>query len=498
MLSGSNGQIFFRSVSLSLSQPPAPAVPGGLVSCQVRNLSIAMASVLKNAIAAADVEALLKNMDSEFVYLLDDGSIPRELQAKLSELGFTDLTVFAKLEDVPAEARKIFKADLDLDDTNRGAYNALVARLMAVWEAANKRGEKRRAEEAERKAGDLPRTLPKARHLELQRAFEAKHRELKEADVPAPCYIEARLEQIEDGELIAEPLTDVVSREETREDNWGAARVLADGTLKLQKASRGEAKPPKNSEELRHRIKVMGIAWEFLRLRFPSKPFLINLDSHIWLDYAEWLLGDEVYGMEVKDALGTVCFRPAWHTLLTFEHQVRKEAYKLVNLKGLTLVDAMAAVKKDAALFQKYFVTPTAVAAGAEAARSAAAAASSHAPARLQNARPAGRTGDGLPGGGRPAEGFASDFPPPPPQLGVARSGKGKGGGKGKSGKRTGWRSSQSNSTPDGRAKCFKYQKGQCNGGCGRVHACLVCGGPHPMTQCPRKPAGGDAAGRVQ
>ena len=50
------------------------------------------------------------------------------------------------------------------------------------------------------------------------------------------------------------------------------------------------------------------------------------------------------------------------------------------------------------------------------------------------------------------------------------------------------WRAGESNFTPDGRAKCFKFNKGKCDGSCGYVHACLVCNGSHPISECPRRP----------
>ena len=461
-----------------------------------------MASLLKTPLTEAEITAALGNADAELVFLFDESGIPRDVQAKVVDMGYTDATVFAKLEDDPSEARKIFKNDLDLDDARRGPYNAMVARLMAVWEAANKRGEKRRAEEAERKVGDLPRVLPKARHLELLRTYEAAHRELKDRDVPAPSYIEARLEQLEEGELLAEPLTEVICREEAREDGWGAAKIMGDGTLKLQKASRGEATPPRNSEELRQRIKVMGIAWEFIRLRFPTKPFLNGLDAYTWSDHVEWLLGDEVYNMTVKDHLGEIVFRPAWHTLLTFELESRKAAFKLVNLKGSTLKKALEDTRKDPGLLQRHFITPTAMAAGADAARAASGSGSSSSrPAAVQQQQLALMPFSG----GRPAEGFdagSSALLPFGGPFGGSRPAKGKGRkGKGKGKSKTkpdGWKLTKNPMTPDGRQKCFRYNKETCPGDCGRVHVCLVCGGPHPLTKCPQKPRSGDAAGRVQ
>ena len=74
----------------------------------------------------------------------------------------------------------------------------------------------------------------------------------------------------------------------------------------------------------------------------------------------------------------------------------------------------------------------------------------------------------------------------------------GKGGKSDKGGKAGTWRQGTSNTTPDGRLKCFRFQRGACTGGCGKVHSCLVCNGNHGANSCPRKPAQGDAAGTAQ
>ena len=60
------------------------------------------------------------------------------------------------------------------------------------------------------------------------------------------------------------------------------------------------------------------------------------------------------------------------------------------------------------------------------------------------------------------------------------------------------WAAARNPVTPDGRQKCYKFQKGRCSGECGRVHICLLCNGDHPMMKCPKRPGQGRpaAAGR--
>ena len=65
-----------------------------------------MASLLKTAMLEADVQTVL--------FLSDSTQIPRDNQAKVVEMGFTDLVVFLELEDRAEDARNIFRNELFL------------------------------------------------------------------------------------------------------------------------------------------------------------------------------------------------------------------------------------------------------------------------------------------------------------------------------------------------------------------------------------------------
>ena len=472
------------------------------------------------------METALRAMSAEFVFLLDSFGIPTDIQAKLAILGYTDAVVFAKMEDSAPAMRASIKTDVGLDPDASAAARAMVARLVTAWEAAGTRAQRRRQEEAEQRVGDLPRTLPKGQHLDLARAFAKVHFEMGDRDRPAEAYVEWRLEQLEDGELQAETLRQVASKAETTEEAWGGCKIATDGTIKLRKA-RSEASLPANPEELRSKMRLMAHHWEMVRLKFPAKEFFAGLTMDLWSQYVNWLLGEDVYDNVVKDTVGNIVYRPSWHILLEYELQVRKRAFHQVNNAGVTIAQAL----KDAMMHQptsiKYFTTPVSLAAGAAAAGSKRSHGSPHEVADGTAHDEAFRRW--LSEGGhtpldspvawaatRPAVGMAAD---------AAASAQGEGQGwwdnkysdknkKYKKGDKKGsrssggsWRAGESAKTPDGRAKCFKYQRGACTGACDRAHVCLVCGGQHPANQCPRRPAasstaakdaalGGDAAGR--
>ena len=445
----------------------------------------APASLLENPLGDDDQAQAMSQLDVELGFLFDGVRIPADIQAKIVSLGYSDMQVFAKIEDSAERVREVIRTDIGLLAATSPAHRAMTARVIAAWEAANKRTSRRQAEEAEQRVGDLPRTLPKAQHLELQRAFEKVHFELQERETPAPAYVEWRLEQIEDGELQAEAMTVIVSKAESSDSTWANCQVQPDGTLKLKKG-KVESTPPRKPEELRAKLRVQAVLWEYLRLKFPGKVWLHDTSFALWERYTSWLLGDDVYENVVKDSHGAVQHRPTWHTLLEYEFQVRRRMCHSINTGGLSIATALTDAMAHRPTFQKYFLSPTAFAAGA-------AGAASSASSKRQ------RTED------RPHEGFQASPWQPPPAAGRGRSsGKGASGGRSRGKGRAkggGWRAGQQNTSPDGRLKCFRYQRGTCTGSCGKVHACLACGGPHPQSQCTRRPTnaqkGGDAAGRA-
>ena len=91
-------------------------------------------------------------------------------------------------------------------------------------------------------------------------------------------------------------------------------KLKNDGTVVLQKG-RITGALPTNSEELRVKLKVMGIAWGFVRLKYPTRPLLADLSDKLWLDYVDWLLGEDVMGLTVNIDSDDVFFKPDCHTL---------------------------------------------------------------------------------------------------------------------------------------------------------------------------------------
>ena len=447
-----------------------------------------MAAVLLTAPVVGDaVGEAMRSLDPDLSYLFDDAGIPEEVQAKISSIGYKTVKMFGRIAESVAELKQAFKDDVTLDPTASTQHRVAMAGVVNCWESARLRTAQRIKQQAEQSVNDLPVQFSKGQHLEIVRAFERKHREIEETETPAPCYVEALLEQVEQGEMIAERLTAVVSKDVAGNEPYGP-KIHPDGTIKFSRG-RVEILMPRDPEELRMRYKIMGRAWEFVKIKLPSKPFLRDYSMAAWDELAEWLLSVEVYRSEVKSPDESFTYRPSWATLLNFELQVRRKAAKLVN-EGATMIAAITGAMKHQPTFQRHFLNPVSVGAGAAAAQQAGSTPTTRDPRHRSRSRgrvPGGGSYDAIRlDNGNTGRGNSS---------GGGRGGGGRGGGRGGGNGQGGWRNGASNFTPDGRSKCFAYQKGKCRGNCGYVHACLVCNGPHPAMHCPRRPASASGGG---
>ena len=149
--------------------------------------------------------------------------------------------------------------------------------------------------------------------------------------------------------------------------------------------------------------------------------------------------------------------QPPWTVLLTYEHRLRKEAFKLVVAGTDTLAQALQHVVKDSDIKERYFTTPIALGVGFT----------------------SQQTGDGK---WRKMAGKGQRFS----SYGTSKGfGKGNNKGFGKSkGKHKGSKGSAltrndnhnvlGSKTPDGRELRFAFNSQGCKNKCGRVHACRV------------------------
>ena len=346
-----------------------------------------MSVTLASAVPENEVKDAISKLTPELGYLLENYGVPPALLAKLGKLGIDSMEVFAQIEPDVTAFRTFAVDDLGLDPKANIANKVALAKLVGAFEAANTRGKRRREEDAEQRVGDLPRKLPRTTHLDLRRSFVSRHRELRDEENPHQSYLESKLQEVEEGEMRAERLCDVLSLADDDGSSSTGFSLASDGTLKARKTSAVKGMAPANSEQLRLKLKVMAHTWEFVRLKVP-KDFLLDFDMHLFSDYADWLLGERVAGLSVASPGSGLSCKPSWALVLSFDFEFRKRVAAEANNKPGSFKSYFQAAYADETLYNMKLFVPLSLDAGASAARALASAPSSSSSAPLSGQAP--------------------------------------------------------------------------------------------------------------
>ena len=384
--------------------------------------------------------------------------------AYLGHIGVTDARVLRFIGDGSSEStREWIVTDLKVDPA-RPMNKILIAKLLDIWATAKKRVERQEESEAEQRTSKVPRSLIKGDHLSMRANHERQNCIMDDFECPPPEYVEMRLEQMEDGEIVAEQMTQVVSVREARDDTPDLIQSVA-GVLKIKKG-KNEVPIPLTSEHLRHRYRVMLTCWEFVKMRHGGRQFLSTLSAAVWREHVNWLLGPNVAGLEAKDENGSPLGKPSWTLLLSYEYEVRKRAYREINMVHADFAAALLTARTVTDLRQRFLLTPFSI----------ATVSSSRMPKQAPWLAP--------------PKGVISPGDKAPKGKGEKGKGEGKGkkgGGKG-AGKddKKGKKNKNHLRTPDGAEICFKFNRTSCEGECNRAHACMKCLGAHALKECPQ------------
>ncbi|CAE7346838.1 DSK1 [Symbiodinium sp. KB8] len=345
------------------------------------------------------VEASLAKGSSDLRFLLTHHKVTADEQAKLYDNSIDTVAKFAAFVSDATDLREVLKTDLGIDPASSLSLRAQAASLMVAWETAKARVKTQAEAEATNEVREWAKPIPQTDYIAMRQAFATQFGDLEDKHIPAKEYIEKKLHELETGEFRAEPLTEVISRDEVDPDvllpRWNAMLQNALIMIKLKHPGRAE----------------------LADVTFAESGSLI----------------------------------PPWPLILSYEHAIRKHAYKLMATDGRSFGDALSKAYKDATVKERHFTTPLA----------------------LHAKRP------------------SPTVPPPPlnPYQRDPKKGKGKQGkGKDKQPTKFGTLAGTSNRTPDGKPICYRFNaKGGCKKGakCHFAHVCLHCFAKHPATECP-------------
>jgi hypothetical protein len=409
-------------------------------------------------------EDTLNQMSSDLRFILSECEVPSVLQAAISGLGYKALNLFAVLADDRAGIRTCCKdvLGIDLTDTGLTAAQLLAGRLattqvLAAWVTAQARHAEAEKVTAENRSSRMPMTLPKSTLIAIRQRFTKEFGKVSDKLWPCSTLLEQRIQEVEEGNLTAQPLTDILAEEDGPDENF----VMLDsgGAIRTRKAPKAIPLPA-TTEELRNRIRTLGITYTAACYKHSSRVWLRSTSPALWLEYVEYILGEQVAAYHLDSSGQTVV--ASWTTVLSYELAIRKLMVHRVLYENEDIATALRYACKDLSTKERHFITPTALRRNPGGDSSSSAFHGTIKTISKREQRQANYWQ--AKGKGKSDKGKSSKSRP------------------GKNSKGAKWKHSK---TPDGRSICFAFQDNSCKkSSCNFVHACGNCLGTHGAVDC--------------
>jgi hypothetical protein len=402
-------------------------------------------------ITQIEKEAAFLKASSELKFLLDREGVEDDFQAKLFHIGVTTIRQFAVFAEDRGDIKALVKNNFEIDADADIASRVKVSKIIVAWDSARARSTKQSEIEGECEARKVPKDLGASDYQAMRATYEARFWELEDKRTPGKSYLEKKLDEVEKNELRAELLTEVVAQDEDDPDSlktvWGPG-----GELKAVKVG-AKVSLPTGPEQLRSRISLLGVAWQFVASQQTHRAYLRGLNPRLFQEYLDYLLGEFVFGMTGADSRGDAVAPPSWGLVISYEHAIRSKAVTLIR-KGATFHDALKAAWEDPVTKERHFNTPL----GMESLKSP------HAAITMPSK-----------GGDKQEQ-----------RKGQSKGKKGQSKGQGKKSEK-GSSSGCKAETPGGKRICYKYNdaRRQCKKkNCAFAHVCGRCFGSHSMLDC--------------
>jgi hypothetical protein len=309
-------------------------------------------------VEAAAEEAAFKEVSTDLMGIWDDKGVSLPIRKKLARAGFTSVAVFSTLADSTEKLRTILHTDLGIPEEGLPA-RAIAGSIITAWEAARKFVEVRAEVEAEARDTRVPVTMVRNDHINMRRAYqEATKGPLEDKHCPGIGYVEWRFEKIQEGDLRAEGMKEIYSiNEETPDHLMDGVTTDRSGNLRVRKLIK-EGTYPRDSEELRDKIKLVDVNTSFAQGRFPHTYYLKEIGPKDWEQHISYVLGDQVAGLRAKGPDGEDFGAPSWELVVSYEFQLRRKAYDMIAMAEVTtLKEGLRLARKDQELRQKHFLT---------------------------------------------------------------------------------------------------------------------------------------------
>ena len=306
--------------------------------------------------AGLSVPELLEKLGGNFRGLLDAKSVPEAVQAELARKEVDSSEMYAVIADDRGGVRTFVKDVLGIDPAADPARSIDVARLVVCWEAAKQRLQISASQEAKANADNEPKAIPVNDYLAVKKRFENQFYTLREEEVPSRNSLEDLADQLETGDWRSMSLKEVASKGDVDSDSqWGSLTVGKLGQVKLKKSA-VETPAPKDLEEFRQKLKLLGHHFVFLRMLHPTRKELGDVTPFTYSSCGDYML-KRVARLQSDDEAGQVFHTPTLKQVLTYDFYVRKKAMELLTV-DMPLQKALQAATECATTRERHFTTP--------------------------------------------------------------------------------------------------------------------------------------------
>ena len=202
---------------------------------------------------------------SDLKWLLAENEIDIKIQALFFHFKFGTMKLFCGLGDTRSEVKDCLRDQFGLNVADGLRERQQVAAIQAVWDAAVAFVAKETAARAEARAGRYPRPVALTEQKAMRDVFELQFGKLERHLVPSMSYIGLKSDDVEEDEIRPEDLALVTSKADLEPDLLHPT-IDMEGRLGIRRGSKnGHA--PRNAEELRVKVALMGNCWLFLKAK---------------------------------------------------------------------------------------------------------------------------------------------------------------------------------------------------------------------------------------
>ena len=195
------------------------------------------------------------------------------------------------------------------------------ARITTTWKKARAQADIKVTTEAlQRQHGEPVVTVPEDWTSVVVRFKKKYGSDLQDEELPAQANYEDFLDQVIS-------MAEAEEQERQKPDPPKQFGIHLDSKLTLQTRLRYTGTAPKNTEELRPKYEVMSNMWLLAQLRQPGRSLFSDLQPTTFSRILKQLLGKEDFGLK-KELEGKFLTAPCWEHCLSYEFELRREAYK--------------------------------------------------------------------------------------------------------------------------------------------------------------------------